>query len=88
MYLQGWLQEVADGSRQTVDEGGCLGWKRSLLSADRKRLYLQSETTCEGGNESRQSGAFLIAPGGRWIDIGTQERLQALHHELCDQQST
>jgi MurNAc alpha-1-phosphate uridylyltransferase len=25
---------------------------------------------------------------GRWIDIGTQERLQALHHELCDQQST
>ena len=60
---------VADGSRRPVSEGGCSGWKRSLLSADQRRLYLQSETTCEGGNPSRFSGASLIVSGGDWVDI-------------------
>ncbi len=58
---------VADGSRRPVSEGGCSGWKRSLLSADQRRLYLQSETTCEGGNPSRFSGASLIVSGSRAV---------------------
>ncbi len=61
---------VADGTKQPVSEGGCSGWKRTLLSADQRRLYLQSETTCEGGNESSFSGALLIVSEGHWVDIG------------------
>jgi uncharacterized membrane protein YgcG len=64
---------VADGSRQPVEQGGCTGWKRSLLSADRHRLFLQSETTCEGGNASRLSGVSLIVAGDRWVDIDVAE---------------
>jgi len=60
---------VADGSRRPISEDGCSGWKRSLLSADQRRLYLQSETTCEGDIQSSFSGASLIVSGGHWVDI-------------------
>jgi hypothetical protein len=60
---------VGDGSRQPIREGGCNGWERTLRSADGRRLYLQSETTCEGGNQRKLSGASMIVSGGRWIEI-------------------
>ena len=80
---------VADGSRQPVSEGGCSGWQRSWLSADRQRLYLQARTLCEGGNESRVSGAALILSGGRWVDIavtqvGVERELTIRRYRLID----
>ncbi len=71
---------VADGTRRPVSEGGCSGWKRSLLSADQRRLYLQSETTCEGGNQSNLSGASLIVSTDHWVDINVTR--VAGEHEL------
>lgn len=71
---------IADGTRRPVSEGGCSGWKRSRLSADQRRLYLQSETTCEGGNQSNLSGASLIVSTDHWVDINVTR--VAGEHEL------
>jgi hypothetical protein len=60
---------VGDGSRQLIRAGGCDGWERTLRSADGRRLYLQSETTCEGGNLRKLSGASMMVSGDRWIEI-------------------
>ena len=75
---------IANGSRRPVSKGGCSGWKRSLLSGDRQRLYLQSEITCEGGDKNSFSGASLIVSGGQWVDINVAridgERELVVHH--------
>jgi hypothetical protein len=60
---------VADGSRQPIHAGGCDGWERTLRSAHGRRLYLQSETTCEGGNRRKLSGASMMLSGDRWVEI-------------------
>jgi hypothetical protein len=60
---------ITDGSRQPVSDGGCDGWIRSVLSEDRRRLYLQSEATCPGGGLRNLTGASMIVSGNRWIDI-------------------
>ncbi|MBW2691572.1 MAG: hypothetical protein JRE57_02920 [Deltaproteobacteria bacterium] len=60
---------VPNGSRHPVSDGGCDGWIRSVLSEDRRRLYLQSEATCPDGKLRNLTGASMIAPGNRWIDI-------------------
>jgi hypothetical protein len=80
---------VADGIRRPVSEGRCSGWRRSLLSADKRRLYLQSETTCEGSNQSSLSGASLIVSGGHWVDINVtrvdgERELVVRHYRLVD----
>jgi hypothetical protein len=58
-----------DGARRPASEGGCSGWRRAFLSEDRRRLYLQSESTCEGGTQSELSGASLMVSGDHWVDI-------------------
>jgi hypothetical protein len=60
---------VTDGSRQAVGDGGCSGWTRALFSEDRRRLYLQSETTCEGGGQRHLSGASMMVSVDHWVDI-------------------
>jgi hypothetical protein len=60
---------VTDGSRQPVSDGGCDGWIRSVLSEDRRRLYLQSEATCPDGKLRNLTGASMIVSENRWIDI-------------------
>jgi hypothetical protein len=60
---------VTDGSRQPVSDGGCDGWIRSVLSEDRRRLYLQSEATCLDGELRNLTGASMIVSENRWIDI-------------------
>ena len=60
---------VPDGSRQPVSESGCDGWIRSILSEDRRRLYMQSETTCADDNPMNLSGASMMVSGDRWVDI-------------------
>ena len=60
---------VTDGSRQPVSDGGCDGWIRSVLSEDRRRLYLQSEATCADGRLKNLTGASMMVSGNRWVDI-------------------
>ena len=60
---------VTDGSRQPISDAGCDGWIRSVLSEDRRRLYLQSEATCSDGNLRVLTGASMIVSGNRWVDI-------------------
>lgn len=60
---------VTDGSRRSVSGGGCIGWTRALSSEDQQRLYLQSETICEGGGERHLSGASMMLSANHWIDI-------------------
>ena len=60
---------VTDGGRQSASGGGCIGWTRSLFSEDQRRLYLQSETVCEGGGERHLSGASMMLSANHWIDI-------------------
>jgi hypothetical protein len=60
---------VTDGSRQPVSDGGCDGWIRSVLSEDRRRLYLQSEATCSDGKPRNLSGASMMVSGNLWVDI-------------------
>jgi uncharacterized membrane protein YgcG len=60
---------ITDGSRQPVSDGGCDGWIRSVLSEDRRRLYLQSEATCVDGGLKRLTGASMLVSGDRWVDI-------------------
>jgi uncharacterized membrane protein YgcG len=60
---------VTDGSRQPVSGGGCDGWIRSLLSEDRRRLYLQSETSCADDKSMNLTGVSMMVSGGRWVDI-------------------
>ncbi len=77
---------IVDGSKQQVSQDGCDGWKRSSLSADQHRLYLEAETTCEDGNQIRLSGASLIVSAGHWVDISVTrvgaERALVVRHYL------
>jgi hypothetical protein len=60
---------ATDGSRQPVGKGGCDGWIRSVLSGDRRRLYLQSEATCSDGKPRHLSGASMMVSADIWVDI-------------------
>ncbi len=60
---------VTDGSRQPVGKGGCDGWIRSVLSGDRRRLYLQSEAACSDGKPRHLSGASMMVSADIWVDI-------------------
>jgi hypothetical protein len=60
---------ITNGERHSFEQDGCEGWKRAMLSDDRQRIYLQSETTCERGEKSHLSGAMQVLDRSRWIDI-------------------
>ena len=60
---------ITDGRRQSASGDACIGWTRALLSEDRRRLYLQSETICEGGSQRHLSGASMMLSANHWIDI-------------------
>lgn len=59
----------ATGNRVTSTEGGCTGWKSANWSREGKRLYLESEYTCDGGLHRVSSGLFAMAPGDVWLDV-------------------
>jgi uncharacterized membrane protein YgcG len=60
---------LTDGRRQSASGDGCVGWTRALSSEDGRRLYLQSETICEGGAQRHLSGASMLLSANHWIDI-------------------
>jgi hypothetical protein len=87
---------LVDGSRRAVDDGRCLGWIRSLLSDDRRRLYVTSLTTCMSGDPRiltgtslSLSGASLFVSGGDWVDIsvarvGGKRELEIRRYRIVD----
>jgi len=52
---------------RTIDQ--CSGWESAAWSADRKRIYLQSEFTCPGSIQRRSSGVLTFIPGSQWLDV-------------------
>ena len=80
---------IADGNRRSVGEAGCSGWKRTMLSKDQRRLYRQSDTTCQDGNTSNLSGASLIVSNDHWVDINVtrvadEHELVVRHYRIVD----
>jgi hypothetical protein len=78
---------VADGIRRPVGDANCKGWKMTLRSADGRRLYLQSDTTCVDGTVRHMSGISLLAAANHWLDIqvlrqGTKSELAIRHYRL------
>ncbi len=76
------LQEkfFADGIQRGVDEPGCVGWQSAEWSEDGRRLFLFSDTTCEGNVHRAISGVSLLVPGGYWVDI--QSIVSGIRREL------
>ena len=58
----------ASGSERPVDVKGCTGTQRATWSADERRIYLRSASTCEGV-QSTTSAILAIAASGEWLDI-------------------
>ena len=58
----------ASGRDQAVEATGCTGVQRAQWSADERRVYLKSTSTCEGIRTST-SGIIAISPTGEWLDI-------------------
>jgi hypothetical protein len=58
----------ADGQRHTLAEEGCTGWQSAQFSADGRRAYLRTESTCEGGVQRSASAIMSITAGSEWLD--------------------
>ena len=64
---------VANGSKQTLSEGGCTGSQTVEWSSDGARLYSRADLTCTGGARRTVSGISLLTPDGTWIDAQSVE---------------
>jgi len=58
----------ASGVEGPVDATGCTGVQRATWSADERRIYLRSSSTCEGV-KSATSAILAISASGEWLDI-------------------
>ena len=59
----------ADGAQHVVARQGCAGWESATWSANGRRLYFNSEQTCEGGLQRKSTGIFAIATNGQWSNV-------------------
>jgi uncharacterized membrane protein YgcG len=59
----------ATGSQTPLDSEGCDGWKSAEWSAGGARLYLRSESTCEGGLKRSSTGMLSMVSPTEWIDV-------------------
>jgi hypothetical protein len=58
----------ASGVEGPVDATGCTGVQRASWSADERRIYLRSASTCNGA-KSTTSAILAISASGEWLDI-------------------
>src|SRR3954470_29139 len=58
----------ASGVERPVDSTGCTGVQRASWSADERRIYLRSASTCEG-LKSTTSAILAISSSGEWLDV-------------------
>ena len=58
----------ASGAERPLDAKGCTGTQRASWSADERRIYLRSASTCEG-LKSTTSGILSMTATGEWLDV-------------------
>jgi len=58
----------ASGTERPLDAKGCTGVQRASWSADERRIYLRSSSTCDG-IKSTTSGILSMTASGEWIDV-------------------
>ena len=58
----------ASGAEGPVDASGCTGVQRASWSADERRIYLRSSSTCNGA-KSTTSAILALSATGEWLDI-------------------
>ena len=58
----------ASGVERPVDAKGCTGVQRAAWSADERRVYLRSSSTCDG-LKSTTSGILSMTSNGEWLDV-------------------
>jgi len=58
-----------DGRQRAVEDGGCSGTERAVVSADGHRLYTNADLVCEGGTRRLASGISALLSPDTWIDI-------------------
>jgi hypothetical protein len=58
----------ASGAERPLEAKGCTGVQRATWSADERRVYLQSASTCDG-LKSTTSGILSMTATGEWLDV-------------------
>src|SRR5215213_6785797 len=58
----------ASGADRPLEAKGCTGVRRASWSADERRLYLRSSSTCDGLKSSTSSILSMTATG-EWLDV-------------------
>ena len=58
----------ASGAEHPLEAKGCTGTQRASWSADERRLYLRSSSTCDG-LKSSTSGILSLTSTGEWLDV-------------------
>ena len=58
----------ASGTERPLEAKGCTGVQRASWSADERRIYLRSSSTCEG-LKSTTSGILSMTATGEWLDV-------------------
>jgi hypothetical protein len=58
----------ASGAEGSLDAKGCTGVQRASWSADERRVYLRSSSTCDG-LKSTTSGILSMTSTGEWLDV-------------------
>ena len=58
----------ASGAERPLDAKGCTGVQRATWSADERRIYLRSASTCDG-LKSASSGILSLTASGEWLDV-------------------
>lgn len=61
-------QVDGSGAPRTIGREGCTGVERAEWSADRERVYLKAEITCDGIRRVT-SGILAFSPNGEWMDV-------------------
>lgn len=60
---------IADGQSHPIEAEGCTGWQTAQFSGDSRRVFLRSESTCEGGATRTASGIMAITSPSVWLDV-------------------
>jgi hypothetical protein len=58
----------ASGAERPLEAKGCTGTQKAWWSADERRIYLRSASTCEG-LKSSTSAILSLTEDGEWLDV-------------------
>jgi len=58
-----------DGQARQSEREGCVGEEEARFSDDGRRIYLRSESVCEGGARRGATGLLAFANPMEWLDI-------------------